>query len=348
MPSPAALTVGRMSKSKLLAALVVALNLTAPAAHAAGDWTWPVRGDVITGYRNGDDAYASGQHRGIDIAAHAGDAVVAAAGGTVTFAGVAGSSGLTVAVRTSDGRFDTSYLHLSSAAVAKGDAVGAGDRLGAVGTSGRRSADAPHLHFGVREAGSRHAYRDPLTLLLPPAGERPAPSPRQVPVPVVAPEPAAPATAPVAAAVPALSVLPSLTPVPARAPVAAVRRAPRPAVASMRPHALPSGDPARSGPAAPVRPPHPGSRPAPHGHTPQRRHAAGLGSGPRSTVAAPRGESRPVAAPRGRPGGIDVGWLAACVGLVGAAAALGRSGKGGAGRRRMPVGIARLIGSHGR
>ena len=133
----------------LLAALLASLAFPGSAAG----WSWPVSGEVITPYRNGDDPYAGGQHRGIDISAAAGTPVGAAAAGTVTFAGVAGSSGLTVSVRTADGRFDTSYLHLSSAAVVKGDRVGEGARLGAAGTTGRRSAAAPHLHFGVRDAG---------------------------------------------------------------------------------------------------------------------------------------------------------------------------------------------------
>ena len=144
-----------------LTVFVAALAL-APSAHAA--WVWPLRGELISTYRNGDDPYAGGQHRGIDIAAPLGARVVAATGGEVRFAGVAGSSGLTVSVRTADG-FDTSYLHLSSLAVRKGDGVDSGDVLGAVGTSGRRSAVQPHLHFGVREAGTRHAYRNPLDFL---------------------------------------------------------------------------------------------------------------------------------------------------------------------------------------
>src|SRR3954463_3443942 len=109
----------------------------APPAHGAPGWVWPLRGEVITPYRNGDDPYAGGQHRGIDVAAPVGTPVGAAPAGTVTFAGGAASSGLTVTVRTVDGRFDTSYLHLSSLAVRAGARVVLGERIGAVGTSGR-------------------------------------------------------------------------------------------------------------------------------------------------------------------------------------------------------------------
>src|SRR3954452_9187233 len=125
------LTVAGMKPLTFLAALVAALQFSSSSALASGDWTWPVRGEVITQYRNGDDPYAAGQHRGIDIAAAVGTPVVAAAGGSVTFAGAAGSSGLTVSIRTADGRFDTSYLHLSSASVRAGESIPAGRRIGA-------------------------------------------------------------------------------------------------------------------------------------------------------------------------------------------------------------------------
>ena len=123
---------------RLLLTLAAFLLLSAP---AEASWSWPVRGDVITQYRNGDDPYAGGQHRGIDIAAAVGTPVVAAAGGEVRFAGTAGSSGLTVSVRTADG-FDTSYLHLSALAVR-------------AGTPGRRWR-APG-----RGRNDRHALRRP-------------------------------------------------------------------------------------------------------------------------------------------------------------------------------------------
>src|SRR5881227_1985195 len=162
MRSAAAPTVARMRPNILICALAATLVLLPSNALAAGGWTWPVQGPVLTPYRNGGDPYAAGQHRGIDIGAPVGTRVVAAAGGTITFAGVVGSSGFTVSERTADGRFDLSYLHLSAVAVHRGDAVAPGSAIGAVGVSGRRSVGAPHLHFGVREAGSRDAYRDPL------------------------------------------------------------------------------------------------------------------------------------------------------------------------------------------
>src|SRR4051794_26593944 len=172
-----------MRSITLITALAAALQLLSSDALATGGWTWPVRGPVITPYRNGGNPYAAGQHRGIDVGAPVGARVVAAVGGTVTFVGVVGSSGLTVSERTADGRFDLSYLHLSSASARRGEHVAAGAALGAVGTSGRRSAAAPHLHFGVREAGRRSAYRDPLDFLPgPPAGNAPEPVPAPVPV----------------------------------------------------------------------------------------------------------------------------------------------------------------------
>jgi Peptidase family M23 len=178
-----------------LAAAAAFVALLALAGPARAEWIWPLSGGVITTYRNGDDPYAGGQHRGIDIAGPVGARVVAAAGGEVRFAGTAGSSGLTVSVRTSDG-FDTSYLHLSSVSVREGEFVSSGHALGAVGTTGSRSASEPHLHFGVREAGTPHAYRNPLDFLPPlqvPTPEAPRPGPSPVP----APTPLAPAPAPV-------------------------------------------------------------------------------------------------------------------------------------------------------
>ena len=106
-----------------------------PASAAAG-WRWPVDGEVITHYRNGADPYAGGQHRGIDIAAEAGTPVVAAAGGTVRFAGVAGPRGSPCRSAPRTGASTRPTCISPALAVREGDVVSAGDRLG----SGRRRA----------------------------------------------------------------------------------------------------------------------------------------------------------------------------------------------------------------
>jgi hypothetical protein len=229
-----------------LTAAVALVGFLASTGTARAEWVWPLRGQVITTYSNVDDPYAGGQHRGIDIAGPVGARVVAAAGGEVHFAGTAGSSGLTVSIRTADG-FDTSYLHLSSVSVREGELVSSGDALGAVGMTGAPSAPEPHLHFGVREAGTRHAYRNPLDFLPPPEtpptpdSPHPAPSPVPVPTPLVpAPAPARePGRVPVGGRaphrVPAGDRAPRRVPTGGRAP----RRVP---VGGRAPRSVPAGD----------------------------------------------------------------------------------------------------------
>jgi hypothetical protein len=327
----------------LTTALLIAF--LAPVTPALAAWTWPLQGELITGYRNGDDPYAAGQHRGIDIAGAVGTPVVAAAAGQVRFAGVAGSSGLTVSVRTDDG-FDASYLHLGAAHVRAGERVTAGQRLGVVGTSGVRSAEAPHLHFGVRVAGSRHAYRDPLTFLPPlsaPAPDAPAASPLPEPVPAVpvtSPEPVqapSPARRRVPRARPAPVRRPAPAPLPRREP--AQRRVPQPSPAPLTtpkpaarpvvtrqpqegPAGRPAGAPAGDGRRAQDALERPALGPSPAA-TPEAPPARDLGPGP----------SVPPARPSAR-GGPDLGLALACLGVLLAAAILAFSANGHEGTRR--------------
>ena len=337
----------------LLTALALALlGLLVVVSPAAAAWTWPLAGEVITQYRNGADPYAAGQHRGIDIAGAVGTPVVAAAAGRVLHAGTAGSSGLTVSVRTSEG-LDTSYLHLSSAAVREGAAVAAGQRLGTVGITGRRSAQQPHLHFGVRESGSRHVYRDPLALLPPApvaAPERPLPAP----APVRAPAPVAPVLAPIGSPAPAPAPRTIASPERRRVPtgrrIPAGRRLPTRAPHAERTPAA-RREPTHSGARAPSPSPAFDSRPATvpdrsadterAGRTgaPDKTPSAtsdafraGPQLGPDKTAAsAPRPEPGRAAAPPSAPGqgnGPDLGWALACLGLLLAAGIIGLTGDG--------------------
>ncbi|ESR25083.1 Membrane protein [Lutibaculum baratangense AMV1] len=94
-------------------------------------------------------------HTGIDFAAPSGTAVHAAGSGTVRFAAWNGGYGRMVEIDHGNGH-RTRYAHLSSINVTKGDKIGAGDIIGAVGTSGRSTG--PHLHYELMRDGRR---RDP-------------------------------------------------------------------------------------------------------------------------------------------------------------------------------------------
>jgi hypothetical protein len=91
-------------------------------------------------------------HAGVDIHLPAGTPVRAVAAGNVAFSGEWFFGGRSVVLDHGGGLFSV-YYHLQETAVAEGQRVGKGERIGAVGSSGR--ATGPHLHFGVRAAGGR-------------------------------------------------------------------------------------------------------------------------------------------------------------------------------------------------
>jgi murein DD-endopeptidase MepM/ murein hydrolase activator NlpD len=86
-------------------------------------------------------------HTGIDLSAAVGTPVRAANSGSVIFAGW-NSWGYGNTVVLAHGPFLTLYGHMSSIAVGCGQIVGAGQTIGAVGSTGNSSG--PHLHFEIR------------------------------------------------------------------------------------------------------------------------------------------------------------------------------------------------------
>ena len=142
-------------------------------------------GQVLRPYVLGGDAYAAGQHRGIDVAGPDGSPVRAASG-TVTFAGSLPTHGRGVTIATADG-YAVTLVHLGAIGVAKGDSVveGCADRV--LGSSGEPEHPAPSVHLGVRVASQPEGYVDPLGLLPPRAAvpeQSPTPPPGQATVPV--------------------------------------------------------------------------------------------------------------------------------------------------------------------
>lgn len=130
--------------------------------RARARWVWPLspRPAVVRGFEPPPKPWASG-HRGADLAGHAGQEVLAAGDGVVSFSGVVAGRGV-VTVRHGGG-WRTTYEPVLDR-LPRGTSVAAGDRLGVLG-GGEASHCAPRLclHWGALTGESD--YHDPLLLL---------------------------------------------------------------------------------------------------------------------------------------------------------------------------------------
>jgi murein DD-endopeptidase MepM/ murein hydrolase activator NlpD len=121
-------------------------STTATSTPSASGLIWPVNGPVVSpfGWRWGR------MHEGIDIGAGYGTPIVAAASGTVIYAGWMGGYGNLIIIDHGGG-LATAYGHQSSFAVGGGP-VSQGQVIGYVGCTGH--CFGPHVHFEVRVNGS--------------------------------------------------------------------------------------------------------------------------------------------------------------------------------------------------
>lgn len=131
-------------------------------------WLWPITGQIF--------GRGFGEHKAIDIVAPAGTTVVAAREGTVVCASTVSASasyycpsctytgaGYHVVIRHPDGYYSF-YDHLSSVSVTAGAYVNAGQKVGAVGSTG--NSTGAHLHFAISSSGL-YSLVDPLIYLTP-------------------------------------------------------------------------------------------------------------------------------------------------------------------------------------
>lgn len=167
----------------LAAAAAVLMGLTlvlsAPATAGTNRWGWPLPGvpRVAREATIPPSPWLPG-HRGVDLAASAGDVVVAPADGVVAFAGPVVDRGVLTVAHAGGLR---SSLEPVEPLVAVGEPVARGQPVARLAAGGHCGSSC--LHWGVRR---QERYLDPLTLL------RPAEPPVLLPwatSPVVSPAP---------------------------------------------------------------------------------------------------------------------------------------------------------------
>jgi murein DD-endopeptidase MepM/ murein hydrolase activator NlpD len=154
-------------------ALEVGQRLVIPGAHGAASIEplahvldaeaqklalgWPVHGIVSSGFGIRDGR----AHQGLDISAHVGAPIWAAAAGVVIFSGRLGDYGNLIVIKH-DELYSTAYAHNKENFVDKGERVERGQHIADVGKSGNARGNHPHLHFEVRRG---EVQRDPLRYL---------------------------------------------------------------------------------------------------------------------------------------------------------------------------------------
>jgi len=94
-------------------------------------------------------------HKGIDIYAQKGAAIVSPVAGTIKSTGTGGDGGSYVKVMGDDG-YEYYFAHMDHIAshISKGQRVGGGMYLGGVGQSGNAQGTQAHLHFEIRKNGT--------------------------------------------------------------------------------------------------------------------------------------------------------------------------------------------------
>ena len=112
----------------------------------SGAYRWPLDAGIISseyGERWGK------MHKGLDLAADAGEPVYAVAAGEVIYAGDGLRGYGKVVIMRHDRRFSSLYAHNSELKVKQGDQVQQGDLIALLGNTGHSTG--PHVHFEMRD-----------------------------------------------------------------------------------------------------------------------------------------------------------------------------------------------------
>lgn len=107
------------------------------------EWGWPASGKIIAGFNETSS-------KGVDLAGKPGDAVLAAAGGRVVYAGTGLRGYGKLVIVKHDNSYLSAYAHNQTLLVKEGQAVNKGQKIAELGDT---DSDRPKLHFEIRRQG---------------------------------------------------------------------------------------------------------------------------------------------------------------------------------------------------
>ncbi|HZG22798.1 MAG TPA: peptidoglycan DD-metalloendopeptidase family protein [Herbaspirillum sp.] len=142
-PAPATPAAGTAKPEAPHAVEKPAAGSAAPAGDDEGvSWMWPAEGKVVGTFEGGK--------KGVDIAGKDGQAVLAAAGGKVMYAGsgIRGYGNLVIIKHTNN--LLSAYAHNKTILVKEGQSVTKGQKIAEMGKS---DSDSVKLHFEIRQQG---------------------------------------------------------------------------------------------------------------------------------------------------------------------------------------------------
>ena len=108
---------------------------------ASVSWAWPGTGAILQGFN-------AASNKGVDLAGKAGDPVLAAADGSVVYAGSALRGYGNLVIIKHNSVFVTAYAHNQSLLVKDGQSVKRGQKIAEMGQS---ESDRVKLHFEIRK-----------------------------------------------------------------------------------------------------------------------------------------------------------------------------------------------------
>lgn len=142
----------RTRRAVLAGALAACMAAAATQASAEYYYVYPTSGTLTQVYWTPVSYTSSGYHKALDIASPAGQPIVAARGGSVSFAGWSTVGYGNLVILNHESSYQSYYAHNSSFTSKTGDPVTVNQTIAIQGSTG--NSTGPHCHWEIRRYGA--------------------------------------------------------------------------------------------------------------------------------------------------------------------------------------------------